>query len=131
MDAQQGPQAPRPARWLGRLYWKVAEAPTGRYRAFHPRGWPMAYYDRAHTMPAVMLVSSEEGDDYSPAKARGEAKHAPLVIRIADYSLPSNPATGAGWTWRRLKLQGETLGDAQRTALRFLNEHPQYRPRRM
>ena len=28
-----------------KLIWKVAEAPTGRFRSFDKRGWPSATYE--------------------------------------------------------------------------------------
>ena len=27
-----------------KLIWKVGEAPTGRYRSFFKRSWPLAYF---------------------------------------------------------------------------------------
>lgn len=106
-----------------RLRWRVQDVPTGRWRSFDKRGWPTADYDNGETAAAIHCE-----DDYRPSQVR-EGKHAPLTLRIADYSKPSNPTTGSGWTWVKATKQFATLEEAKRGAERILQAHPQLMPK--
>ena len=83
------------------ITWKVQEAPTGYYRSFSHRGWPQAFYAGNR-----MAASIECEDSYRPADARN-GTHAPLIVRVADYS--AKPT----WTWRKMKGQFATLAEAK------------------
>lgn len=65
---------------MPKVIWKVAEAPTGMYRSFERRGWPVAHYADGSV---AACISCE--DDYCPRDVR-EGKHAPLTVRVADHS---------------------------------------------
>ena len=106
-----------------KLRWKVQEPSTGRYRSFNRRVWPNADY--ADGRPAASIDCE---DEYHPASVR-EGKHAPLTVRIADYSRPSNITTGAGFTWVKIIRQFTTLQEAKQGAERLLQNHPELMPK--
>ena len=93
-----------------KLYWRVSEPHTGRYRSFHDRAWPTAYFDKEHTLSAVRLTCD---DSYVPALVR-EGKHAPIRISIADYS-----GTDGRFKWKRLIRVAVTLEEAKELAAQF------------
>ena len=96
-----------------KLKWKVDPAPTGRFRPFQKRSWPYAYYDGDNPAVAIYCV-----DDYVPADVKS-GHHAPLIIRIADYS------SGKSFEWIQLKTRGSNLVEAKQIATNFLNKYPQ------
>ena len=96
-----------------KLKWTVSEAPTGRYRSFHKRGWPYAEF--ADGRNAAMIHCD---DSYIPANVR-EGKHAPLFVYIADYS------AGDSFKWRKLKMNAATLDDAKAIAANFWTKRPE------
>jgi hypothetical protein len=96
-----------------KLEWRVGEAPTGRYRSFHHRGWPCAEF--ADGRNAAMIQCE---DSYVPANAR-DGKHAPLFIYIADYS------AGESFKWRKLKMTAATLDEAKAIAANFWAKRPE------
>ena len=106
-----------------KLRWRVQEMSTGRWRSFNKRGWPSADYP--NDLPAVNIHCE---DAYEPRNV-DEGKHAPLTVMIADYSRPSNPTTGKGFTWVKATKQFATLEEAKRGAERILQAHPQLMPK--
>ncbi len=105
-----------------KLIWRVAEAPTGRYRAFQRRGWPGAHWPSGE--PAVTLTCE---DDYSPARARGEVPHGEIVVSIADHSHVTTDGRPT-FRWRRCKQRARSLDEAKQIAANVLQEHPQFWP---
>ena len=101
-----------------KLIWKVDEKPTGKFRSFERRGWPSADYENGNFAVEILC-----GSEYVPADVR-EGKHGPLTLRIADYSRPSNVATGAGWTAVKSKNQFATLKEAKAAAVEILLAYP-------
>jgi hypothetical protein len=68
-----------------KLTWKVADAPTGRYRAFDRRAWPTAWYGKPGVegvRPAAFLSCT---DAYSPARVR-EGAHAEIKISVLHHN---------------------------------------------
>lgn len=108
-----------------KLKWRVSDVPTGRYRSFERRGWPSADFTNGDT--AVGLYCK---DEYRPADVK-TGNHAEIVIRIADYSEPSNKETGAGFTWRQLKKRAATLAEAKELASKFFDKYPQFLPKEL
>lgn len=100
-----------------KLKWKVDSAPTGRYRSFEKRGFPSADY--AGTDKCAVTIYCE--DDYRPSDIK-EGKHKELTVKIADYS--AEPS----FQWRTLKQRFKTLAEAKEAAIKFLSEHPVFRP---
>ncbi len=96
---------------------KVAEPPTGRYRAFERRSWPCAYFEGG--VPAAQILCA---DDYTPARGRGEAEHAELTVWIADHR-------GESWEWRALKKRAATLAEAKELVAQFYERRPDFAPK--
>jgi hypothetical protein len=101
-----------------KLKWKVAEAPTGRYRSFEKRGWPSAYYVDNGNNAAVAIYCE---DEYRPENVK-IGKHAVLEVRIADWSVEH------AFKWRTLKQRFATLQEAKETVTKFLEANPKYWP---
>lgn len=105
-----------------KLKWKNSDAPTGRFRSFHKRGWPTA--DIAGTDIMAVMLSCE----VSYSKAAVDAKsHGEIKVSIADRRKPNDPAAGA-WVWRTLKERFHDLESAKATATRFVLAHPEFFP---
>ena len=98
-----------------KLVWKIMDAPTGRYRSFHRRGWPSASFNDDY----MIGLSCE--DDYRPANVKiGE--HKEIRIRITDRQ--NVPPGGGSWVLRTLKQQAKTLKEAKVIAQKFFDENP-------
>jgi hypothetical protein len=91
------------------IKWRVQSVPTGMYRSFQKRGWPQADYPSGTVAAAIYCTGP---DDYDSRRvATGD--HAPLTVRVADYSVTP-------WQWRRLKGDFKTLQEAKAAFERFL-----------
>lgn len=101
-----------------KLKWKVKEKQTGRYAAFHKRGWPGAHYDG--TDKAAVSIHCK--DDYHIQLAKS-GNHQPLEVWIADYNF------SPGFKWRKVTQIFKTLNEAKEFALEFLNKHPELAPK--
>ena len=102
------------------IYWKVGPAPTGRYRSFQRRSWPIAYY-KGSDKPAFFL---ECADDYEPQAAK-TGSHAPIYVVACHHNHPSSPNS-----WARLKMREpfSSLDAAKAACLAALNEKPELAP---
>ena len=105
-----------------KLKWKNADAPTGRFRSFQKRGWPMASLAGTD----IPLASIECEDSYVPANAK-DSTHKPLTVRIANWAPPVDP-TQARWRWMKIKGEFATLEAAKAAAQRVLLQHPEFWP---
>lgn len=94
---------------MDKITWKVASAPTGRYRSFEHRGWPHAYWSDGLT---CAFISCE--DSYTPARARGEQTHAELVVWVAIVREDK-----AQWQNCRLKQRCTSLAQAKELVQKF------------
>lgn len=99
-----------------KLFWKVGEAPTGRYRSFFKRSWPMAYFDKDHDFAAV-LIDYEES--YTTALAKSE-DIGEIKIRVAI------PTPGGSFNWALLKKRAKNLKEAKEFAAEFFEQHPEH-----
>lgn len=106
-----------------KLIWRVAPAPTGRYRVFQKRGWPSA--DWPNGQCAVMLSCE---DAYSPARARGEVPHEEIRVYVADHSHLTTDGR-PNFQWKLCKVRARSLEQAKRVAERVLELYPQFHPR--
>lgn len=100
------------------IRWKVAEAPTGPYRSFHGRAWPMAHWKND---AQVVCASIECQSNYSAAAVR-DGSHGELSVRIADHGV--KPV----WEWKRLKARFKTLDEAKAALEQFLMKNPAFWP---
>lgn len=104
-----------------KLKWRVSPSPTGRYRSFENRAWPMAYVNGT-AGDAVAYITCV--DEYRPADVKA-GKHAELTVHIADR-LADRLQGSQGWQWRKLKKKFPTLDEAKQAAQDFFDKHPQY-----
>lgn len=112
---------------LPKLKWKVAESPTGMYRAFEKRNWPSASYPNGD--PALYISCD---DEYVPARVR-TGEHAELHVSVAEWHVPREPKKAA-FTWRRMKGTFKTLDAAKAAGENLLARLPhlwpeEYRPK--
>lgn len=102
-----------------KLYWKVGDAPTGRFRSFEKRSWPFAYYDKAMTLCAAYIGCDAS---YIPRNAK-EGNHPPLIVRVADYSVADQR-----FVWRKLNSVFATLELAKSAAATAIDNNPKIKP---
>lgn len=104
------------------IKWKVAEAPTGKYRSFERRGWPTAYYDSVGGKPAAFLSCD---DAYVPTCVRTGA-HAPIKVIVLHHNHPE-----AKSSWKRfvMKERAATLSRAKEMVAEFLSAHKDWWPK--
>lgn len=102
-----------------KIKWKVQEAPTGRYRSFHHRGWPIAEFENGSYAATLYCV-----DDYIPRRVK-QGDHAPLVITVA---LHGKTVEGHGLITASLKKRAETLIEAKALVAAFYKAHPEHVP---
>lgn len=105
-----------------KLKWKMADAPTGRFKSFHKRGWPSATKHGTD----IPMASIECEDSYTADKAKS-GEHAELIVRIADWTPPTDK-TKARWQWRTLKARFTSLEAAKAAALETLIKNPSFWP---
>src|ERR1700761_336972 len=92
---------------MAKMYkWQVQEAPTGRYRSFHRRGWPHASY----VTDGSALARIECDDDYYAPRVKA-GNHAPLKLFFANYNV--DPVKDGGFKWLKVKGEFATLDEAK------------------
>jgi hypothetical protein len=106
-----------------KLFWKVADKPTGRYRSFDSRAWPNAWWGKPEAGSIAALLSCT--DEYVPALVR-EGKHAPITITVCHYN---HPEAGNSSKRFRLKKQAATLDEAKQMVQAFYDSHPDWLPK--
>ena len=108
----------RPGRPGGvmKLKWRVGVVPTGQYRSFRHRSWPMAYHPNGQ--PAVQITCDE---GYHPESVK-TGQHEPLIAYVADHSRTP-------WEWRRVKKQFATLDELKVAVTSLLKRNPQLTPK--
>lgn len=116
-----------------KLYWKVAEAPTGRYRAFDHRSWPTAYYvtpgvrKDAEVLPPAAFLYCE--DSYCPQDVRA-GTHKEITIKVLHHQHPEAMGPrGSSWKVFTLKKRAATLDEAKQLVQDFLDKHPDWHPK--
>lgn len=96
--------------------WKVSEAPTGRYRSFERRSWPSADYENGKPAAFIQCV-----DEYQPGRVKTRS-HAPLLLRIADYSVTP-------FKWRLVTAQYNTISELKVGLIKILDKYPHFIPK--
>ena len=99
------------------LKWSVQPAPTGKWKAFHHRGWPTADYTGTDTLAVVLICE----DDYRPANVK-TGRHAPIQIKIADFSRGTR-------VWRKVLKEAKTLEEAKAIAEEAVKNYPDFKPK--
>jgi len=103
------------------IKWKVAEAPTGRFRSFQVRGWPDANYKDGNESICASIHCPK---DYYPSDVK-TGNHPELTLRIAVYS-QDDPNK---WVWRSAKKRFKTLDEAKQGLIEILSKYPEMLPR--
>ena len=107
---------------MSEIKWKMADEPTGKFKAFSKRGWPMGYYSDGK--PALS-ISCE--DAYRPANVK-TGDHGPLIVRIAQHHTdPAVKAEKGAFTWRKLKSEFKTLDEAKKAGEKAVKNHPEFK----
>ena len=101
-----------------KIKWQVAPAPTGQFRSFEKRGWPVAIYEDGQYAGYILCA-----DSYEPATAK-TGKHAPLTVHVFDYSQGAQMRK----SWR-LKKEFATLAVAKDGLIEYLKKHPDWEPK--
>lgn len=96
--------------------WRVSPAPTGQFRSFQRRQWPMGY---SNDQNETTLFSILCADEYTPARAAGTEAHKPLSVAVAVRN-----DRECGFGWRTLRDSFDTLAAAKTAAERFYAERP-------
>ena len=97
------------------IRWEVSPKPTGLYRSFHRRGWPIGFHKE--TGQRVLIRCAEE---YSP-KAVREGTHPPLTVCIDIWDKDNG-----GLKLVILHAKPETLKDAKDLAEKFFKQRPEF-----
>lgn len=108
-----------------KLFWKVGDKPTGRYRSFDKRSWPVAWWGKPELAASQVAAFITCVDEYVPMLVR-EGKHAPLTITVCHYNHPEARNTGKRF---RLKKQAATLDEAKQMVDAFYKSHPDWLPK--
>ena len=97
-----------------KIKWEVSPAPTGRYKSFQRRGWPVGRLDAGNS---VILFCK---DTYVPANIK-TGNHSEITVMVDVW----NDAYG---NLKRvtLKKSAATLKEAKEVAASFFNANPQY-----
>lgn len=101
------------------MFWKVQEAPTGRYRSFSRRSWPTGFSDKTQSM-VVASISCE--DEYISARVK-TGEHKPLKVRLAIANKEEKREELGTWSWRTLKGEFKTLKEAKEAANSFYEKN--------
>ena len=101
---------------MPKIVWRICSVPTGRYRSFERRGWPMAYHGKDG--PIAATISCE--DDYCPRDVK-TGNHQELTVRITDHSVRP-------WKWKVARTKCKTLAEAKALVARILAQNPSFAP---
>lgn len=104
-----------------KIKWKAEAPPTGPYRSFYKRGWPMAEFSDGH-----MAARIECEDEYIPQNVR-EGKYSELTLYVADYRDKGPKA--AKWCWVKVTKKFGTLTEAKAAVPRVYEKHPELLPK--
>lgn len=108
-----------------KLVWRVSPPPTGRFRSFEQRQWPMATFHTKDGAPAAS-ITAENGQEYEGRFSKGELGFN-LVVRIRIPSRDDDERAKYGaFRWGTLKERATSVDGAKDIALRFYTVHPEY-----
>jgi hypothetical protein len=99
--------------------WRVADAPTGRFRSFYDRAWPHLLADNGDGQ----LVAAIQCDDaYIPTNAK-TGNHSELSVLVYNYQDGTQKRT-----CHRLKARFTRLEEAKAAAEAFFEKYPGWLP---
>lgn len=96
-----------------KLKWKVAEAPTGRYRSFQKRSWPWAENSEEEVLFQLLCE-----DSYVPKLVKS-GQHGEITVRVG-----VRKGATRGFNWHRLKARFARIEDAKAAAQKFYDDRP-------
>jgi len=100
-----------------KIKWKVDPPPSGRYRSFVKRAWPMAHLDDADESPVAYITCL---DEYKPRAAR-YGEHRPLTVNVA-FRFGISGFKWVAWT------KVATLREAKIVVGQWVFNHPEHWP---
>lgn len=106
---------------LPKLKWKISEAPTGRYRSFEHRPWPMALYPDGQ-LAAQIVCEDSWHRSYKPRVAKS-GEHPPLTLHVFDYSDGVQVRH-----CRKAKTRPKTVAEAKELLVKTLTNHSHFIP---
>lgn len=96
------------------IKWTVEPPPTGQWRSFYKRGWPIAYYKNEEETLCAQISC---GDKYIPSKVK-TGDHKELTLVIYDYSSGTRKI-------RKAIHKPKTLKEAKELLIIILTKNPQ------
>ena len=103
------------------IKWTAGDKPTGKYKSFSNRAWPMACLKNERESPVAGLVCEESyvSSSVDPSK--------PIYVRLAFYHSPEDRKTnGKGaFTWQTFNLPFNNLKEAKAGAVMLMKKYPQ------
>ena len=100
-----------------KIKWKVAETPSRKWRCFHPRGWPAAFYENGDCCAQILC-----NDEYDPSNIRTR-NHSYLTLMIANYNV--NKQLEGRFKWKKFAATFLTLKEAKDAVTKILTTLPQ------
>jgi len=94
------------------IKWEVSPAPTGPYRSFHRRSWPLGIVNGKNRV--IFLCE----DDYVPASVKA-GNHSPITIKVDVFKDDEMKLV-------RMVQTSPTLADAKARAKKFFVTNPHY-----
>lgn len=101
-----------------KIKWEVAPAPSGRWKGFEERSWPMAYILLNGKSYIIGSISSES--EYIPSEVK-TGSHSKLHIHVACYA-------DGKWNWRKAKGEFSNIADAKAALEKILIANPSILP---
>ena len=102
-----------------KIKWKVSEAPTGPYKSFQRRGWPIATFDDGSYAATLQCE-----DEYRPSSVKS-GQHKPITVTIC---LHGRKEEGRGLITAKLKQHAATLDEVKSMVTAFYEKYPQHLP---
>lgn len=102
-----------------KIKWTVQPAPTGQFKSFAWRGWPIAEFENGDL---AAVLSCE--DDYVPLKVK-TGEHAPIKVIVVLWGNATKEKPQPRGT---LKARAASLKEAKELVMRFYDANPQHIP---
>lgn len=101
------------------IKWTAGDKPTGKYKSFANRAWPVACLKNERESPVAALVCEESyvSSNVNPSK--------PIYVRLAFYHSPEDRIIKGAFTWQKFKMPFNTLKEAKAGAVMFMKKYPQ------
>ena len=99
-----------------KIKWEVSPVPTGKYRGFSRRGWPIGFLKDNESQR--VLLSCE--DEYRPSLVK-EGNHSEIKVSLDIYNEGYD-----NYKLVTLKMRPHTLSEAKELAADFFKANPQF-----